>query len=114
MGTKKKISKSPVANPNVEIDAKLAKKILTSILGGNIGKTLNVIRKEVNKIDSQNELIKEGLKLQKSDKTKKRKHKEKDKELDEPDKKKRKKKKKKNWGKQKKKKKKKKKSKSIS
>merc|ERR1711973_1073207 len=89
--SKKKKPKSPVTNPNVEIDSKLAKKILTSILGGNIGKTLNVIRKEVSKIDSQNELIKEGLKMQKSDKTKKRKHKEKDKDIDEPDKKKRKK-----------------------
>ena len=64
---------------DIEINAKLAKKILTSILGSNIGKTLNdVIRKEVDKTDSTIEKIKEDLKKQKEDKYKKKRKKEKE------------------------------------
>ena len=65
-------------NKDIEIDSKLAKKILTSILGTNIGKTLNdVIRKEVDKTDHTIEKLKEDLKKQKEEKTKKKRRKEK-------------------------------------
>ena len=80
---KKKKVKSTSSN-DIEIDSKLAKKILSSILGSNIGKTLNdVIRNEVNKTDTAIEKLKEDLKKQKGDKGKKRKHKDKDMEDDE-------------------------------
>merc|ERR1712037_1001474 len=62
--TSKEKEKPPSSTAKgIEIDAKLAKKILTSILGSNIGKSLNaVIRKEVRQTDTAIEKIKEEMK----------------------------------------------------